>query len=97
MTLKEEEPFGCIRCGKPFATQSTIDRLVEKLAGHSMFSGPGRLDVIKMCEDCRVIAQFETGDDPFAGPARPAPRTTEDYLLDRERDAGDAPPKDKLN
>ncbi len=71
IVLKEEEPFGCIRCGKPFATQSTIDLLVKKLEGHSMFSEPGRLDIIKMCEDCRVIVQFERTDDPFAG-RRPA-------------------------
>ena len=34
-------------------------RLVERMAGHGMFARPGRLDIIKMCEDCRVIVQFE--------------------------------------
>jgi hypothetical protein len=38
-----------------------------------------------MCEDCRIIIQHERGQDPYAGPPRPVPRTTEDYL--RERDA----------
>ncbi len=95
IVLKEEEPFGCIRCGKPFATQSTIDLLVKKLEGHSMFSEPGRLDIIKMCEDCRVIVQFERTDDPFAAGARPVPRTTDDYLREREADRDRPPSKGK--
>src|SRR5204863_1379162 len=28
--LKEEEPFACVRCGKPFGTRSTIARVTEK-------------------------------------------------------------------
>ncbi|CAA7616626.1 Ferredoxin [Candidatus Terasakiella magnetica] len=86
-TLKEEEPYCCIRCGKPFASKSVIDRMVERMSGHSMFAAPGKLDLIKMCEDCRVIAQYE-GEEagrPLAGPKPPVTRTTDDYL--RERDA----------
>jgi hypothetical protein len=50
-----------------------------------MYSGPAsRLDVLKMCEDCRVVAVTETPLDPYAGPARPRVRTTEDYLRERE-------------
>jgi ferredoxin len=84
--LKEEEPFCCVRCGKPFGTKSTIERVAAKLEGrHWMFSGPNsRLDVLKMCEDCRVIAVTEEPLDPYAAPPRPRVRTTEDYL--RERD-----------
>jgi len=84
--LKEEEPFCCIRCGKPFGTKSTIERVTAKLAGkHWMFSGPdSRLDVLKMCEDCRVIAVTEEALDPYAVPPRPRVRTTEDYLRERE-------------
>jgi hypothetical protein len=33
-----------------------------------------------MCDNCRVIALAEQGNDPFKGPARPRVRTTEDYL-----------------
>jgi hypothetical protein len=40
--------------------------------------------VIKMCADCRVAAMTEQDFDPFGAPPRPKPRTTEDYL--RERD-----------
>ena len=31
VVLKEEEPFRCIRCGKPFASPSVIDRLTTRL------------------------------------------------------------------
>ncbi len=84
--LKEEEPFCCTRCGKPFGTKSTIERVAAKLEGkHWMFSGPNsRLDVLKMCEDCRVIAVTEQALDPYAAPPRPRVRTTEDYLRERE-------------
>jgi ferredoxin len=83
--LKEEEPFHCIRCGKPFGVKSTIDRVAAKLEGkHWMFKGSARrLDVIKMCEDCRVIVVAEEDFDPYAKP-RPPVRTTEDYLRERE-------------
>lgn len=81
--LKEEEPFACIRCGKPFGTRSSIDKMIGKLAGHSMFQDAGRLELLKMCSDCRVIVQFED-PAPMAGRARPAPRTTDDYLRERE-------------
>lgn len=84
--LKEEEPYPCIRCGKPFASKSGIERMVERMSGHSMFAQPGRLDLIKMCEDCRVVAQYEMeeGARALSGAAPRVPRTTDDYL--RERD-----------
>lgn len=85
-TVKEEAPFHCIRCDKPFGVKSTIDRVAAKLEGkHWMFKGnTKRLDVIKMCEDCRVIAMTEDSFDPYGAPERERPRTTDDYL--RERD-----------
>jgi ferredoxin len=84
--LKEEEPFPCIRCGKPFGVKSTIERVVAKLEGrHWMYqSSAGRLDVIKMCEDCRVTVATEQAFDPYGAPARPKLRTTDDYLRERE-------------
>jgi hypothetical protein len=83
--LKQEEPFACIRCGKPFGVKSTIERVVAKLEGqHWMYQSAGsRVDVIKMCEDCRVAAITEDGLDPHAAPARPKLRTTDDYLRER--------------
>jgi ferredoxin len=84
--LKEEEPFHCIRCNKPFGVKSTIERVLAKLEGkHWMFQNSAqRLDLIKMCEDCRVVAVTEQEFDPYAAPARPKARTTEDYLRERE-------------
>jgi ferredoxin len=84
--LKEEEPFHCIRCGKPFGVKSTIERVTAKLAGkHWMFAdATQRLDLIRMCGDCRAIAITEQEFDPHDAPARPQPRTTEDYLRERE-------------
>ncbi|MGH6917630.1 MAG: hypothetical protein ACREJ0_07990 [Geminicoccaceae bacterium] len=39
---------------------------------------------VRMCDDCRVVAQFEARDNPLAGGDRPIPRTTDDYLRERE-------------
>jgi len=84
--VKQEEPFHCITCNKPFGTKSTIERVTAKLEGkHWMFKGqPQRLEVLKMCEDCRVVAMTNDSVDPYAGPERPKVRTTEDYLRERE-------------
>ncbi|MFN3890433.1 MAG: 4Fe-4S dicluster domain-containing protein [Beijerinckiaceae bacterium] len=93
--MKEEEPFPCIVCGKPFGTKSAIERVAAKLEGrHWMFSGVNakRLDVIRMCEDCRVETVVNEGFDPHGAPQRPPVMTTEDYLKARERDG-----KDSLN
>ena len=83
--LREEEPFRCIRCGKPFGVKSTIERVLGKLEDkHWMYqSAPQRLDLIKMCEDCRVIVVAQESFDPHA-PPRPKLRTTNDYLRERE-------------
>lgn len=84
--IKQEEPFECIGCGKPFGVKSSVERVVAKLEGkHWMFKdSKKRLDVIKMCENCRVTTMAAEDFDPFGAPARPAVRTTEDYLRERE-------------
>jgi ferredoxin len=94
--LKEEEPFSCIRCGKPFGVKSTIDRVMAKLAGrHWMYEGGGsRIDLIKMCDDCRVAVISEQDFDPYGAPPRAHPRTTEDYLREREEAERKAREKD---
>jgi ferredoxin len=82
--LKQEEPFCCIRCSKPFGVKSAIDRVVAKLEGkHWMYRGSRRIDVIKMCGDCRVAAAAEESFDPY-GTHGPTVRTTDDYLRERE-------------
>ncbi len=86
--IKEEEPALCIRCDKPFGIKSTIDKVAAKLEGrHWMFpAGNKRLDTVRMCADCRVITMSEQQFDPFAGVSeRAPPRTTEDYLRERDR------------
>jgi ferredoxin len=86
VTIKEEEPFECISCGKPFGTKSSVERIVAKLAGrHSMFQGKDQTDLIRMCDDCRVIAVAEGDGDPMAMGKRPRIRTTDDYIMEEKR------------
>jgi len=96
IVLYEEEPFACIRCGKPFGTKKTVDRVIERLQDkHWMFQSSETVDLIRMCEDCRVVAQAEMHDDPFRMGERPKVRTTQDYLDARER--GDLSVEDFLD
>lgn len=92
--LKEEQPFCCIRCGKPFGVKSTIERVAQKLqASHWMYKDtPDRLEVIKMCDDCRVAVVSERDFDPYGSPPRAPPRTTDDYLREREQAAANEQP-----
>jgi ferredoxin len=84
--IKQEDPAECIRCGKPFGVKSSVERVVAKLEGkHWMYKdSKKRLDVIRMCDICRVEAMAEEQFDPFGAPPRPPVRTTEDYLRERE-------------
>ncbi|MCP4615609.1 MAG: 4Fe-4S dicluster domain-containing protein [Bradyrhizobium sp.] len=86
--IKEEEPALCIRCSKPFGVKSTIEKVAAKLEGrHWMYPATAsRAQAIRMCADCRVITMSEQQFDPFAGvPERPRPRTTDDYLRERDK------------
>src|SRR5260370_11173677 len=84
--LKGERPFHWVNCGKPFGVKSSIERIVEQLAGrHSMFQSEDRVRLVQMCGDCRVVVQFQSKEpQPLAGAARPLPRTTDDDLRERE-------------
>jgi ferredoxin len=57
-TLHEEQPFCCIRCGKPFATRRVIEQMQAKLAGHWMFQDEEVLQRLQVCGDCRVQAVY---------------------------------------
>ena len=78
-TLNEQEPYNCISCGKPFGTRSSVEHIVEKLAGkHAMFQTEEAQRLMRMCDNCRIEAQAGALD----GGAKPRPRvrTTEDYV-----------------
>jgi ferredoxin len=53
-TLHEEPPFACISCGKPFATRSSLDRVLGTLGKHAMFQDEAARRRLQMCADCRV-------------------------------------------
>jgi ferredoxin len=101
VVLKTEEPAHCTDCGKAFGVKSIIDRVAAKLEGkHWMFSGEhnDRLKVLRMCEDCRVGAMAKQSFDPYGTPERAAPKTTDDYIREREEiEKARAEFKGKLN
>ncbi|WP_187428877.1 Ion-translocating oxidoreductase complex subunit B [Roseobacter fucihabitans] len=83
--MHEEEPFACVECGVLFGSKSTVERIMEKLAGkHAMFAKPETARMIQMCDNCRIQAQYHSENNPFAGKERPAIRTTDDYLSKRK-------------
>lgn len=81
VTLYEEEPFECTRCGKPFAAKSTIERISRQLAGvHRMFASGKNAALLEMCDTCRLEVLAEQEGDPFAIANPRKMRTTDDYL-----------------
>ncbi len=76
----EDEPFHCNGCGKAFGTSKSIEAVIKRLSGHSMFQQSGKLDMLKLCEDCRVDAIFSHDDKMADVGERKKPRTTDDYL-----------------
>ncbi|MCX8227819.1 MAG: 4Fe-4S binding protein, partial [Sulfitobacter sp.] len=83
--LNEEEPFACVECGTLFGVKSTVEKVVEMLAGkHAMFANSETARMIQMCDGCRITAQYHAQNNPLAGAERPRPRTTDDYLSKRK-------------
>jgi ferredoxin len=84
--VKQEDPFLCIRCGTAFGVKSSVERVAAKLEGkHWMYKdSKRRLDLVKMCADCRVQVTAEENFDPFGAPQRPRLRTSDDYLRARQ-------------
>jgi ferredoxin len=60
--INEMQPYGCVRCGKPFGTLKAIEGMLGKLAGHAMFQGAA-LERLKMCGDCRVIDIYSSENE----------------------------------
>ena len=84
VVLNAEEPFACIECGALFGVKSTVERIMDKLAGtHPMFAGSDQARMIQMCDNCRVKVQFRVSDNPMSAGERPAVRRTEDYFSKR--------------
>ncbi|MEP2028631.1 MAG: 4Fe-4S binding protein [Paracoccaceae bacterium] len=85
VVLHEEEPFACVECGAMFGVKSTVERILEKLAGkHSMFASAAAARMIQMCDNCRIQAQYHSDDNPFAAGEKPKVRTSEDYFSKRK-------------
>ncbi|KMK65754.1 4Fe-4S binding protein [Puniceibacterium sp. IMCC21224] len=85
--LNEEEPFACVECGGLFGVKSTVEKIVEKLAGkHAMFANPQTARMIQMCDKCRIAAQYHSENNPFSMGTPRRPRTTDDYLAERVAD-----------
>lgn len=57
--LHEEPPFECIKCGKAFATRASIESVLARLEGHSMFGAEAARNRLKMCGDCRVVDMLQ--------------------------------------
>ncbi len=70
--LNQSQPYGCVRCGKPFGTLKAIEAMLGKLAGHSMFQGAA-LERLKMCSDCRVIDMYSNADEAKIANIPPKP------------------------
>jgi hypothetical protein len=50
-----------------------------------MYTGSSRrIDVIRMCDDCRVAFVAEEGFEPYGAPSQIV-RTTDDYLRERDQ------------
>lgn len=62
VTLKAEEPFCCVSCGKPFATRSVITRMQQKLASHWMYQDEAARRRLSMCDNCRVADLMRQGE-----------------------------------
>jgi len=83
--LNEEEPFACVECGALFGVRSTVERIMEKLAGtHPMFAQSAQARMIQMCDDCRVGAHFAQENNPLSSNPKPRTVTTEDYFTKRK-------------
>ena len=51
--LREDAPWHCSGCGKPFGTLAMMEKMRRSLAAHPMFQGE-RARMLGLCEDCRV-------------------------------------------
>ena len=71
--MYEEEPFNCVKCGKPFSTQSMMLKMREKLEGHWMYQDPAQVRRLEMCDNCRIEDMYlhSGGLNPYDKPDKP--------------------------
>ena len=62
VVLREAEPFRCVVCGSPFATQAMVERMLDKLAGHWMYASERQLKRLQMCHICRTRDALKSED-----------------------------------
>ncbi|HWI15176.1 MAG TPA: 4Fe-4S binding protein [Burkholderiales bacterium] len=66
-TLNKADPFGCVRCGKPFGTRQMVETMLSRLGTHAMFAGAEGQRRLQMCADCRVIDMMENRQELTIG------------------------------
>ena len=81
--IKEEAPFDCIRCGKPFGTRASIGENRRETRRKALdVRDFAAIERIRMCDDCRVIVQSRR-PTTRSGRRRPPPAHYDDYLRER--------------
>lgn len=60
--LRQAEPFRCVLCGAPFATQAMVNRMLDKLAGHWMYANERQRRRLQMCRVCRTRDALKSED-----------------------------------
>lgn len=57
-TMAQDSLFSCIECGKPFATNKSIQKIKTLMMPH-FFSDPIKLKTLECCSDCKAKLMFE--------------------------------------
>ncbi len=80
--LMEDEPMQCPACGKAFGSKRAVEGIIARLEKlhNPHFASARQRELLRYCEDCRVVALTMSEEDPFAAQPPPKPRVTEDYL-----------------
>jgi len=85
IVLNTEEPLDCVSCGKPFGSKSAVEKVIETLAGKNpMFQTSDQINLLRMCETCRVVSMAELRDDPMTLGTVPKTMTAADILPEDE-------------
>ena len=85
VVLNHEEPFECIKCAKPFGSKSAIEKVIGILEGkNAMFQTSQQLDLIRMCDNCRVVTLAENQQDPMTLGTVPKTMTADDIFPEDE-------------